>query len=134
MGFKGHGMSDEDVNEAVIKLNEVIESSKNENREVDDKIHLTRNAAEKIKSLTKNGDKTGLRIHIERGGCSGYTYEMEVAEKDKNDLEFHELGVKVFIDKTSFDKLKGNYVHNLVFTRIIQSSLRLRKTGVHSDF
>ena len=113
MGFKGHGMSDEDVNEAVIKLNEVIESSKNENREVDDKIHLTRNAAEKIKSLTKNGDKTGLRIHIERGGCSGYTYEMEVAEKDKNDLEFHELGVKVFIDKTSFDKLRGSYVDYL---------------------
>mgnify|MGYP001573403825 CR=1 FL=1 len=29
-GFKGHGMSDEDVEQAVIKLNEVIETSKNE--------------------------------------------------------------------------------------------------------
>ncbi|MBI2106270.1 iron-sulfur cluster assembly accessory protein [Candidatus Woesearchaeota archaeon] len=113
MGFKGHGMSDEDVEQAVIKLNEVIENSKNEVKEIDDKIHLTRNAAEKIKSLTKNGDKTGLRIHIEKGGCSGYTYEMEVAEKSKGDLEFNEYGVKVFIDKTSFDKLKGSYVDYL---------------------
>ena len=112
MGFKGHGMSDDDVNEAVARLNEVIENSEHEVKKIDDKIHLTRNAAEKIKSLTKS-NKTGLRIHIEKGGCSGYTYEMEVAEKNKDDLEFSEHGVKVFIDKTSFDKLKGSYVDYL---------------------
>ena len=112
MGFKGHGMSDDDVNEAVARLNEVIENSEHEVKKIDDKIHLTRNAAEKIKSLTKS-NKTGLRIHIEKGGCSGYTYEMEVAEKKKEDLEFNEHGVKVFIDKTSFDKLKGSYVDYL---------------------
>jgi len=113
MGFKGHGMSDEDVEQAVAKLNDVIENNKNGAKEIDDKIHLTRNAAEKIKSLTKNVNKTGLRIHIEKGGCSGYTYEMEVAEKKKNDLEFNEHGVKIFIDKSSFDKLKGSYVDYL---------------------
>lgn len=113
MGFKGHGMSEEEVEDSVIKLNEVIEKTKVENKEIDDKIHLTGNAAEKIKSLTKNGNKSGLRIHIEKGGCSGYTYEMEVAEKKKDDLEFSEHGVKVFIDKTSFDKLKGSYVDYL---------------------
>src|SRR3989338_5039612 len=68
MGFKGHGMSDEDVESAVAKLNDVIENNKNGAKEIDDKIHLTRNAAEKIKSLTKNVNKTGLRIHIEKGG------------------------------------------------------------------
>lgn len=113
MGFKGHGMSDDDVNEAVIKLNEAIENYKSENREVDDKIHLTKNAADKVKVLTKDLNKTGLRIHVEKGGCSGYTYEMEVAEKKKEDLEFSEHGVKVFIDKESFDKLKGSYVDYL---------------------
>ena len=111
MGFKGHGMSDEDVESAVIKLNEVIENSKSENREVDDKIHLTKNAAEKIKSLSNGSD--GLRIHIEKGGCSGYTYEMEVAEKKNGDFAFNEHGVNIFNDKESFDKLKGSYVDYL---------------------
>ncbi len=113
MGFKGHGMSDEDVEDAVAMLNNVIEKSKNESTEIDDKIHLTRNAAEKIKSLTKNGNKTGLRIHIEKGGCSGYTYEMEMAEKNKGDLAFNEHEVNIFIDKESFEKLKGSYVDYL---------------------
>lgn len=113
MGFKGHGMSDEEVEDAVSALNEVIEKSKSYKESADETIHLTRNAAEKIKSLTKNGNKSGLRIHIEKGGCSGYTYEMEVAEKKKDDLEFSEHGVNVFIDKESFDKLKGSYVDYL---------------------
>src|SRR3989344_3363449 len=30
MGFKGHGMSDEDIENAIIKLNDVIEKAKNE--------------------------------------------------------------------------------------------------------
>ena len=74
---------------------------------------MTRNAAEKIKSLTKKGNKSGLRIHIEKGGCSGYTYEMEVAEKKNGDFAFNEHGVNIFIDKESFDKLKGSYVDYL---------------------
>src|SRR3989344_2659352 len=113
MGFKGHGMSDDDVNEAIAALNEVIEKSKNHNESADETIHLTRNAAEKIKSLTKKGNKSGLRIHIEKGGCSGYTYEMEVAEKKNGDFAFNEHGVNIFIDKESFDKLKGSYVDYL---------------------
>ena len=112
MGFKGHGMSDGEVEEAVIKLNEVIENSKNENSVFDEEVHLTRNAAEKIKSLA-NG-KGGLRVYVERGGCSGYTYEMEIVEdKKENDLEFEDKGVKIFIEKNSIEKLKGSYIDYL---------------------
>lgn len=112
MGFKGHGMSDEEVEDAIAKLNDVIENSKNENKVFNDKIHLTRNAAEKIKTLS-NGDG-GLRIYVERGGCSGYTYEMEIVEDRKeDDLEFTDKGVKIFIEKNSFEKLKGGYIDYL---------------------
>ncbi len=112
MGFKGHGMSDDDVEYAVRKLNEVIENSKNQVKETDDKIHITKNAAERIKKLA-NGNGSGLRIYVEKGGCSGYTYEMKISEKEKDDLEFSEHGVKVFIDNSSFEKLKGSYVDYL---------------------
>src|SRR3989344_5928120 len=114
MGFKGHGMSDEDIENAIIKLNYVIEKAKNEIKKTDDKIHLTKNAAEKIKFLSKNENKKGLRVYVERGGCSGYTYEMQmVDDKKKGDLEFEEKGVKVFIEMESFDKLKGSYIDYL---------------------
>jgi len=114
MGFKGHGMSDEDIENAIIKLNDVIEKAKNEIKKTDDKIHLTKNAAEKIKFLSKNENKKGLRVYVERGGCSGYTYEMQmVDDKKKGDLEFEEKGVKVFIEMESFDKLKGSYIDYL---------------------
>mgnify|MGYP001572747638 CR=1 FL=1 len=112
MGFKGHGMSDEDVDEAVIKLNQAIEDSKNENSVFDEEVHLTRNAAEKIKTLSKGNG--GLRVYVERGGCSGYTYEMKIVEdKKEDDLEFEDKGVKVFIEKNSFEKLKGSYIDYL---------------------
>ena len=105
MGFKGHGMDDSQVEDAVIKLNEVVKNSKNN---LSNEIYLTKNAAEKIKNLTKKG---GLRVYVEKGGCSGYTYEMEIVEsKKKDDLEFEDKGAKVFIDKESFDKLKGSYI------------------------
>lgn len=114
IGFKGHGMSDDDVEQAVIKLNDVIEKAKDKNEIPDDKIHLTKNAAEKIKTLSKNGNKTGLRIYVERGGCSGYTYEMEIVDnKKESDLEFEDKGVKVFIEKSSFKKLRGSYIDYL---------------------
>jgi len=115
MGFKGHGMSDEEVEDAVSKLNEVIEKTKNgKNGSSDNKIHLTQNAADKIKSLSKNGSKKGLRVYVERGGCSGYTYEMEmVDDKKKGDLVFKEKGVNLFVAKDSIDKLKGSYVDYL---------------------
>ena len=83
-------------------------------KKTDDKIHLTKNAAEKIKFLSKNENKKGLRVYVERGGCSGYTYEMQmVDDKKKGDLEFEEKGVKVFIEMESFDKLKGSYIDYL---------------------
>jgi iron-sulfur cluster assembly accessory protein len=114
MGFKGHGMSDEDVEEAVKKLNEVIESfSKKASPKTDEEIHLTQNAVDKIKSLS-NGKEKSLRIFVEKGGCSGYTYEMEMVEgKKEGDFVFEEKGVKVFVEKDSIEQLKGSYVDYL---------------------
>ena len=55
-GFKGHGMTDDQINDAVKKLNEVIENSSNKSSEkkIDPSkatLNVTDKAAEKIKSF-----------------------------------------------------------------------------------
>jgi len=123
MGFKGHGMSDEKVNEAVIKLNEVIEKNpveikKEESKDVSNAtLNVTDKAAEKIKALMEQEKKQGLRISVQPGGCSGFQYGMELDDKSTdNDIVIDEKGIKIFVDKESMQKLNGanvDYVDSL---------------------
>jgi len=115
MGFKGHGLSDQQVEEAVIKLNEVIEKS-NSNKITETKkeefdfskatLNVTDKAAEKIKTLIEQEKKQGLRISVIPGGCSGFKYEMELDDKANEDDVVIE--VKIFLDKSSMAKLNGS--------------------------
>lgn len=117
-GFKGHGMDDDTIKEAVKKLNEIIENSPAQ--EKDDaaditqenaKINVTKKAAEKIKALIKQEKKNGLRISVMPGGCSGYQYGMELDDKaTADDIIVEEHGIKIFIDKESIKKLNGSEV------------------------
>lgn len=115
MGFKGHGMSDEKINEAVVKLNEVIDKNPQEQKveeKVPDlstaKITVTDKAAEKIKEIIKKENKQGLRVSVQPGGCSGFQYGLELDDKSKeNDVVVEDKGVKLFIDKSSMAKLNG---------------------------
>ena len=123
MGFKGHGMSDQQVNEAVIKLNEVIEKNtvKQEQKEEVDlsnaTLTVTDKAAEKIKTLIEQEKKQALRISVKPGGCSGFEYGMELDDKSTgNDIIIEQKGIKIFVDKESMQKLNGvdvDYVDGL---------------------
>jgi len=117
MGFKGHGLDDATIEEAVKKLNEVIEN--NPVQEKDDvdvtqenaKITVTKKAAEKIKALIKQEKKRALRISVMPGGCSGYQYGMELDDKAAaDDITIEEQGIRIFIDKESIKKLNGSNV------------------------
>jgi len=118
MGFKGHGMTDEQINEAVIKLNEVIKKDNSDNKEVEEEfdfskatLSVTGKAAEKIKELIKQENMQGLRISVTPGGCSGFKYGMELDNKSTdNDVVVEEKGIKIFIDKESIKKLNGSNV------------------------
>ena len=116
MGFKGHGLDDATIEEAVKKLNEEIENSpkQEESKEIDiknPKINVTENAAKKIKALIKQEKKTGLRISVLPGGCSGYQYGMELDDNStENDIVVEQRGIKIFIDKESIKKLNGSNV------------------------
>ena len=111
-GMKGHGMSNEEVDEIINEMNDVIDKEKLSDNE---EFKITEKAANKIKDVLK--DKNGLRIEVVPGGCSGYIYNITTEDKiNKDDQVIQDKEVKIIIDKESFDLLKGSkldYVDSL---------------------
>lgn len=71
-------------------------------------ITLTEAAAGEIKRLlTEEPDKTGLRMEIRGGGCSGMSYGMRFDNAQEKDHVVEAFGVKIFIDPKSAIYLKG---------------------------
>ena len=71
-------------------------------------ITLSDKAAEKIKSLlVQNSDKTGLRVKVVGGGCSGLQYKMDLDIERPADKIFEHLGARLFVDRKSFLYLNG---------------------------
>ena len=115
-GFKGHGMSDEEVDMVISKLNLAIEESKlDEGKE----FIITNKAAEKLKEVLKENNKenSGLRVEIIPGGCSGFQYGLELDDNTTDlDLIFKEKDVKIIVSKENMQFLKGakiDYVDSL---------------------
>lgn len=111
-GMKGHGMSDEEIDKVIKDMNKVVEE---ENLTINEDFKITEKAASKIKEVIK--DKKGLRIEVVSGGCSGYMYNITTENKiNKDDISIEDKGVKVILDKESFNLLKGSkldYVDSL---------------------
>jgi iron-sulfur cluster assembly protein len=71
-------------------------------------VNITEPAAEEVKKLlVEEPGKTGLRLEIRGGGCSGMSYGLSFdnAQEKDNVVEAH--GIKVFIDPKSSIYLKG---------------------------
>ena len=118
-GFRGHGMSDEEISEAVTKLNGIIKKNnsnknKSQKEELDFSsatLNVTDKAARKIKELIKQEKKKGLRISVVPGACSGFKYGMELSDDaSEEDAVIEEKGIKIFLDKPSMAKLDGSNV------------------------
>lgn len=72
-------------------------------------IKITDAAALEIKDLVKNlTNDIGLRIFVHGGGCSGFSYEMNLNFKQEGDEEYEKLGIKVFVDPISLSYLSGS--------------------------
>ena len=115
-GFKGHGMSDEEIDSVIVKLNKAVEEYKGE--EGKDFI-ITNKAAQKLIEVLKENNKegSGLRVEIVPGGCSGFQYGLELDDNTTDlDLVIEEKGVKIIISKDNMQFLKGaklDYVDSL---------------------
>ncbi|MEM6823387.1 MAG: iron-sulfur cluster assembly accessory protein [Verrucomicrobiota bacterium] len=75
-------------------------------------IEITEQAAQQIQILVEDSGTpdAGLRIFIERGGCSGLQYTMQITEQQDDDQQIESHGAKVFLDKESAGYLKGSTI------------------------
>ena len=82
-------------------------------------ITLTDKAADKVRTILKTEMKENhaLRIGVKGGGCSGFTYTIDIDQnQSESDQIFQEKGIQILIDAKSFMYLNGieiDYVENL---------------------
>ncbi|KAF3363135.1 Iron-sulfur cluster assembly accessory protein [Chlamydiales bacterium STE3] len=104
-GMKGHGRTDEQINDLVNKLNVIL------NETVDlSTITLTPQAAEQFLFFAQQEGKAGygLRFGEQLAGCSGFEYILDFSEKaTPNDEVFVSQGVEIHVEKALLNRLKG---------------------------
>lgn len=118
-GFRSHGMGEQEIKDAIEKLNAIISHHTERPITVPTKLDFTATEAalHKIRDFcSKNGSK-GLRVSIKRGGCSGYSYVLELVDAPKaKDIVLEEKGATLFIDAASAEQLDGaeiDYIDSL---------------------
>ena len=74
-------------------------------------INLTEAAVSKVKGILEQEKSSlpdgGLRIYVQGGGCSGFSYGMVLDEITDGDQIFETKGVKVIVDPMSMRYLEG---------------------------
>ncbi|RKF19038.1 iron-sulfur cluster insertion protein ErpA [Altericroceibacterium spongiae] len=77
-----------------------------------DMLTLTEAAAKRVGWIAeKQGKPAILRLSVEGGGCSGFQYKFDLAEKtESDDLVSETAGVKLVVDPVSLDLVTGSTV------------------------
>lgn len=75
-------------------------------------VTLTEAAAQRIKKiLIDDPDKIGLRVAVDGGGCSGFSYRIELTDAKNDDDTIIELdGAKLYVDELSLVYMAGSQV------------------------
>jgi len=78
-------------------------------------IHLTETAAREIQTIIEqqelDGEAIRLRVGVKGGGCSGFSYLLDLTEQQRdNDETFEENGVKIVCDPKSYLYLNGTTI------------------------
>ncbi|MGB7204945.1 MAG: iron-sulfur cluster insertion protein ErpA [Anderseniella sp.] len=75
-------------------------------------ISLTENAARRIREIVSaENDKSALRLAVNGGGCSGFSYEFELDEKAmEGDTIISRDGATLLIDSVSLVYLLGSEI------------------------
>lgn len=76
-------------------------------------------AAKRIgKIIEKEAGMAGLRISVEGGGCSGFSYKFDLVEgMAADDLVFEKNGARVIVDPVSIEYMDGSeldFIDNLM--------------------
>jgi iron-sulfur cluster assembly protein len=74
-------------------------------------ITITTNAAERVKGILAQESESqpngALRLYVQGGGCSGFSYGMAIDQAGEDDEVFEVQGVKVIVDPMSMRYLDG---------------------------
>ena len=102
---------------------------------------LTDTASRKLGEIISQQSEpvAGLRVFVQRGGCSGYSYGMSLAEQvEEGDWVGEFGGVKVMVDPVSAKVLSGvniDYVESLQGSGFsIQNPNAVRSCGCGNSF
>ncbi|MEI8294638.1 MAG: iron-sulfur cluster assembly accessory protein [bacterium] len=72
-------------------------------------ITLTDQAARALLDLiASKGSGEGLRLGVEKGGCAGLQYVMEIDSAQPDDAVIEHMGAKVFINPESTARVQGS--------------------------
>lgn len=76
---------------------------------VETPVVLTENAARRVAEILKTeAPGSVLRVAVDGGGCSGFTYTYNITQdKAEDDLILERAGATVVIDQISLDYLRG---------------------------
>lgn len=92
-------------------------------------ITISAAAAERIAAICPTG---GLRVAVLGGGCSGFSYDIQVADAPApDDLVIARDGAQVFVDPTSLDLLAGSEVDWV--NELIGQSFKIRNPNAKSS-
>ena len=95
-------------------------------------VTLTSSAAKRIKAiLEKQPDASLLRVSVEGGGCSGFSYKFDFASaQNADDILIERDGAGVVIDEMSLEFLRGAEID---FTNeLIGSAFRINNPNASS--
>lgn len=78
-------------------------------------IELTETAAREIKTIVEqqelDAEKVRLRVGVKGGGCSGFSYLLDLTETQRDtDEEFELHGIKIVCDPKSYLYLNGTSI------------------------
>lgn len=107
-GMIGHGKSDQDLQDLVIKLKDVLKEKLDL-----DTISMTPRAAKKFKEIAEEDGKAGcaLRFGDSAGGCSGFEYVLDFSDGAEEDDEiFFSEGVEIHVKKGMIGRLLGSLI------------------------
>ncbi|MEM7175494.1 MAG: iron-sulfur cluster assembly accessory protein [Chlamydiota bacterium] len=111
VGMLGHGFSEEDIDQLVIRLNAILDE------EYDDStITMTQRAAERFRAILKQKKKEGwaLRFEDKPGGCGGFEYVLDFSQfPNSDDQVFESCGVEIHVKKSFLPRLIGSQIDYL---------------------